>query len=174
MTKPDKSSRQEPAADSPARLARELPARDYRGLRLASTDLIEALDNQRRAARHTRVGQGHLSRYVSDNPDCAETFMPIDVVADLEANASEPFVTRRLAEIAGYELVRVEAEHMPSSDEAALLAGARASTEALAEAWKALADGEKTPAERRLVHAKLREAVRALQWVDRLWQEQVP
>lgn len=168
MTATRKSPRRSGLSDS-VPLVRELPAREYRGLRLATVDLYADLDGQRRAAKHTRVGQGHLSRYVSDNPDCADYFMPIDVVADLEANASEPFITRRLAEMSGYELVKLPVTGAARTDEDGLLNSARETTEAIAEAWKAKADGRVTDDERDAVHRQVREAVVALLEFDRLW-----
>ena len=45
-----------------------------------------------------------LGRYYSDDPDHAERFMPIDVVAALEAAARFPHVTAALADIRGITL----------------------------------------------------------------------
>ena len=45
-----------------------------------------------------------LGRYYSDDPDHAERFMPIDVVAALESAARFPHVTAALADIRGITL----------------------------------------------------------------------
>ncbi|MCB1465719.1 MAG: hypothetical protein KDK08_00860, partial [Rhizobiaceae bacterium] len=45
-----------------------------------------------------------LGRYYSDDPDHAERFMPIDVVAALETAARFPHVTAALADIRGITL----------------------------------------------------------------------
>ncbi len=47
-----------------------------------------------------------LGRYYSDDPDHAERFMPIDVVAALEAAARFPHVTAALADLRGITLSR--------------------------------------------------------------------
>jgi len=49
-----------------------------------------------------------LNRYYSALPEHAERFMPIDVVASLEAVAPFPHVTTALAELLGIVLVRDE------------------------------------------------------------------
>ncbi|RLL64213.1 hypothetical protein [Paenirhodobacter hankyongi] len=45
-----------------------------------------------------------LGRYYSADPDHADRFMPIDVVARIEAVAAFPHVTQALAELGGLEL----------------------------------------------------------------------
>lgn len=45
-----------------------------------------------------------LGRYYSDDPEHADRFMPIDVVAELEAAARFPHVTEALADLRGITL----------------------------------------------------------------------
>lgn len=52
----------------------------------------------------TRVEAPALSKYVGR--DYADAFMPVDVVADLEADIGAPLVTEHLARLSGYRLVR--------------------------------------------------------------------
>lgn len=94
-------------AGSESPRARELPGRDYSLLKLSSRDQLKATGNARRAAEHTRVRQPQLDAYA--NPDRGDEFMPIDVVADLEAASGAPHITRTLAELAGYVLTPLPA-----------------------------------------------------------------
>ncbi len=52
----------------------------------------------------SRKSKATLGRYYSDAPEHAERFMPINVVAELEAAASYPHVTGALAELRGITL----------------------------------------------------------------------
>lgn len=49
-----------------------------------------------------------LGRYYSDSPEHADRYMPVDVVASLEAAASYPHVTSALAELNGLTLTKSE------------------------------------------------------------------
>lgn len=146
---------------------RELPRRDYERLRTATADLlVDGGGSARRAAEHTRVSHQQLGNYVSDRPEHDETFMPIDIVADLEAEAvsrgRRALVTETLAELSGHRLVRIDAAGLPGRDEAALLKSAKETTEALSDAWAAIADGRKTREECRQVTRQFDEAISAL------------
>lgn len=52
----------------------------------------------------TGKSKATLGRYYSDNPEHADRYMPVDTVAQLEAEASYPHVTSALAEIRGITL----------------------------------------------------------------------
>lgn len=84
---------------------RYLPQRDYDRLAVATHQLVDhdKVGGCKRAAQDiTRGDAARLSRYGNKH----ETMRaPIDVVADLEAAAGEPVVTRVLADLAGYHLV---------------------------------------------------------------------
>lgn len=88
---------------------RQLPSRDYEALKAATHRLVEMCGGPASAAQGvSRVAsKGTLSRYGSTAPEHAETFAPIDVIADLEADCGDPVVGRALAGIAGYVLVPV-------------------------------------------------------------------
>lgn len=51
------------------------------------------------ACRTSGRSKATLGRYFSSSPEHSERFMPIDVVAELEAEASFPFVTKALADL---------------------------------------------------------------------------
>ncbi len=112
-----------------------------------------------------RVRKSTLSDYGSINH--LNLFAPVDTVADLEASVGEPFVTRMLARLSGYELFR-----LPKPDEnvnwVQLLGEASQDTSAvIGKLAKALGnDGKVTAKEVRdldllsLVDEALRELVR--------------
>lgn len=79
----------------------------YLALKAFTRALIEKAGGLEAAATRTRVGKSQLHEY--GNPDKRD-FIPIDVVADLEADVGEPIVSRALAHTAGFALVR-EAHH---------------------------------------------------------------
>jgi hypothetical protein len=56
------------------------------------------------AARITGKSKATLGRYYSDNDEHDERFMPIDVVAELEAASRFPHVTAALADLRGITL----------------------------------------------------------------------
>jgi len=56
------------------------------------------------AAEVSGKSKATLGRYYSADPDHADRFMPIDVVARIEAVAKFPHVTQALAELGGIEL----------------------------------------------------------------------
>jgi len=74
--------------------ARQLPNRDYLALKAATRALIDACGGVTRAAQFTRVAASQLSRACSDHE---AQFLPMDVVADLEAECGRPIVTEALA-----------------------------------------------------------------------------
>lgn len=70
----------------------------------AAKALVEAVGGVEAAAEFCRAGKSQLSDYGNAN---VATFMPSDVIADLEALVPEPAVTRMLARAAGCELLRL-------------------------------------------------------------------
>lgn len=82
--------------------ARYLPLNDYLALKAACRALVRACGGPNAAAGITRSDAPRLSRY-----GAAEEAMhaPLDVIADLEAEAGTPEVTRVLAGFLGYVLV---------------------------------------------------------------------
>lgn len=146
--------------------ARELPRRDYDRLKLGTVDLVDVCGGARRAEQHTRVSHQQLGSYLSSDEKFTGTFMPIDIVADLEADAAarghRPLVTEILAELAGYRLIRMPQVLAAETDEQGLLKVAKETTEAIATGWAARADGRVTEAERAEEITQIDEAVVAL------------
>lgn len=124
---------------------RQLPARDYASLKAEFRDLVEAAGGVTRAARITRVNAPRLSNYCSAQDP---SFAPIDVIADLEAEVGEPVVTRILADLAGYVLVRKAAVERPvETIDRAAAPVMQAVGKAMMELGSALRDGVCTPQE---------------------------
>lgn len=119
---------------------RYLPGRDYHALKAATRQLVDYAGGGNRAAQVSRLGQSEYSRGGSLTPDNAERFLPIDVVADLEAATGQPVVTRLLAEFCDCLLIE-----LPKGDAGVLAAEAGLSAqrfgELMAEYGKAIADG---------------------------------
>lgn len=67
---------------------------DYLALKAATRRLVERVGGVDAAAAVTRVGRSQLSVY--GVPD-SDQYAPIDIVADLEAEAAAPLVTQALA-----------------------------------------------------------------------------
>jgi hypothetical protein len=84
---------------------RQLPAADYFALKGATRQLVTASGRGPKAAVATRVRQQQLSEYGQADH---RLFMPIDVVADLEAEAG-PVVTEQLALLCNHILVPLPA-----------------------------------------------------------------
>lgn len=75
----------------------------YLSLKAATRALVAANGTQQQAAAVTRLDQSDLSRGGSNSlPD---RFLPLDVIADLEAASGEPIITRALAELSGCVLI---------------------------------------------------------------------
>lgn len=88
-----------------AETPRQLPRADYLALKAATRALVETAGGARSAASRVRDGidAARLSRYGSPHEPL---FMPLDIIADLEAETGEPAIARALAELAGCDLVR--------------------------------------------------------------------
>ncbi|MGE0178960.1 MAG: phage regulatory CII family protein [Sphingomonas sp.] len=80
-------------------------------LKHAARALVGAAGGVEAAARYCRAGKSQLSDYGHRH---VAAFMPIDVVADLEAIAP-PHVTRMLAREAGYVLIALPAADLPET-----------------------------------------------------------
>lgn len=75
----------------------------YLQIKAATRKLIETVGGLAFAEEATRVRKSKLSEY--GQPHQEEVFMAADVIADLEAKAGDPVVTRALARISGHCLV---------------------------------------------------------------------
>lgn len=83
--------------------ARYLPLNDYLALKAAFRSLTRACGGPHASAKITRSDAPRLSRYASPEE---QMHAPLDVIADLEAEAGAPEVTRVLAGLLGYVLVQ--------------------------------------------------------------------
>lgn len=73
-------------------------------LKLATQRLIERIGGLAEADKNSRPDFRRFSDYQSfSKPD---RFIPADAIADLERAVGDPVVTRELAEVAGFDLVR--------------------------------------------------------------------
>jgi hypothetical protein len=73
-------------------------------LKVAFRMLLKLAGGQEAAENFTRGKHQTLNRYGNQNePDC---HAPIDVIVDLERVVGEPIVTKQLADMAGYLLVK--------------------------------------------------------------------
>lgn len=150
---------------------RELPRRDYLAIRQAERDLVTACGGPSNAARHTRISQQAISRCLSADEEHALRFLPIDVVADLEAACGQPIVSRAVASLLFFVLVpapealRVSGGALDLVQKvSALLAEVSDVSGGVAES---LRDGAVSNDERVRLHREVREAMQALIVVDR-------
>ncbi|KZL02291.1 MULTISPECIES: hypothetical protein [unclassified Pseudovibrio] len=86
---------------------RTLPKSDYVRLAAYAKELVKMTGGVDATSMVTRVSPSQLSRY--GNPQNLEG-MPIDVLADLEHEAGEPLLTRVLARMSGFALVKLPRE----------------------------------------------------------------
>ena len=133
---------------------RPLPESSYAGLKTATRRLVAATDGIEAAASITRVGKSQIERYTSPHhPD----FMPIDVVADLEAATGQPLVTEALARLAGCALHEVEPNASHPNPLIGIASLARHTGEVARDVAAALADRAISAAEARGIFADLDE-----------------
>ncbi|CAO4174912.1 phage regulatory CII family protein [Methylorubrum populi] len=140
---------------------RQLPSRDYLGLKAAFRDLVEAAGGGTRAATRTRGSASLFSRYGAVQE---EMQAPLDVVADLEAETGDLIVTRALAALHGYVLVP-NPEGVPSAANFGRHLGvlAREAGDVISGLGEALADdGVVSDREARALLGEVREAQEAL------------
>ena len=83
-------------------LGRQFHKGAYLTLKGAQRRLNKAVGGLESGASITRVDYQRLSRYGSPNE---ALFAPVDVVADLEADAGEPIVTKALAALNGHLVI---------------------------------------------------------------------
>ena len=120
----------------------------------------------------TRVGVSTLSKYASFGEEHADSFMPIDVVIEVDRRAQTPTIIKAAAGLLGYELVPASSASGKSSDSAPLteMDAHRVMSEAMDVSKSivtALEDGRIDAGERREITKEVREAIRALENVLR-------
>lgn len=142
---------------------RQLPASDYDAIRAATRKLISTVGGPVAAAGVTRGDHQNISRYGSAHPDNAERFMPIDVVADLEAECEQPVLTSLLARMTGHMLVTVPQVSPSGSPLAAITAASLKETADVFVALGAsLGDGRLSKAEAEAIAREIDEALAKL------------
>lgn len=92
---------------------RALSRDTYLALRAKVRDLIRDNGGLVPSSEATRLSKSTLGRCQTPHDD---DWMPVDVVADLEAQAGEPVVTRFLAGLLGYRLVPDEDAAAPVAE----------------------------------------------------------
>lgn len=81
------------------------PRSAYNALKAATRRLTEMAGGLEPASCVTRVRKSQLGDY--GNPHTTESFMPVDVLLDIEASLGEPVLTRELARLQGHVLIAI-------------------------------------------------------------------
>jgi hypothetical protein len=84
-------------------------------IKTATQRLVAAVGGGAEADKNSRPDFRRFSDYQSFTQP--ERFIPADAIVDLERAVGEPVVTRELAELAGYDLVRREFARMRPADD---------------------------------------------------------
>lgn len=153
---------------------RLLPARDYYGIKAACRALVERVGGPSEASRATRLSQPDISRCISADDQHEKRFLPIDVVADLEAACNVPIGAHKLAELSGHILVPLPAAVTGNGAWAeALGALSIEDGEVLMAIGQAIMDGKITAAERDEAKRRILDAHRALARVSAMLDMEV-
>jgi hypothetical protein len=125
---------------TPSLIGRQLSQTEYLRLKARTRELIAQAGGQNICADRTRVSHTSLSRY--GLPQHPADFMPLDIIADLEAECGEPIIARELAALTGHVLVLPQDGSTEYGDWSTHLSSlSRQSGELFAELVNALADG---------------------------------
>lgn len=139
--------------------ARTLPDASYREIEAAARKLVKLCGGQEAAAFVTRVGHQALQKYGStEHPDLS---MPADVIADLESDIGDPVMTRKLADLAGYDIVRRKAG-APAPLTRQLTHLAKESSDVIGALAKGFDDGVIDAADRTEIEAEAHQLIGAL------------
>lgn len=125
-------------------MCRQLPERDYKGLKMAFRELVSMVGGVQRAAHVTRVDKARISLYCNPN---STQFAPMDVVADLEAECGDYVVTRFLAGLAHLELMQRPRGRAIDCVASGIKALSRDAADAVSAMAQAAVDGEISPEE---------------------------
>lgn len=111
-------------------------------LKIHAESLVKELGVES-ASRLTGKSKATLGRYYSQSPEHADRFMPIDVVARLEAAARFPHVTSALADLRGLTISRCDAraEAARGGVTGDMIALSRGFAMLMAEYHRAVSDG---------------------------------
>lgn len=114
----------------------------------------------------TRVGTSTLSKYASFNGEHHDSFMPIDVVIEVERKAQTPTIIRQAAALLGFDLVAVSSVQDGDAQAVTAMDAHRVMSETMdvsQAVLTALEDGRIDAGERKIIAKEVREAMRALQ-----------
>lgn len=138
----------------------------YLALKSATRRLVKMAGGAESAQHITRVKASALSRFGSTSD---EQFIPVDVVADLEADCGSAVVTAALAEILGLSLVAVtdqcaNAKTLSAADITAMM---KRDADLAHEIIDALADGEMSGTEAESIVGQAERAIGALRSIQK-------
>lgn len=146
-------------------MSRSSSDKQRHSLKMAVARAIDLIGHGKLAATLTRVNATMLSLYIA--PHEVERHAAIDVVLDLELAAGDPAVTRTLAALQGYDLVKAEQHGSGASlDLDDLQRLHREASEAVSAIMAGIADQTLTPAAKKRILselADLRHAIAAIE-----------
>ena len=149
------------------RLGRAFPSSAYLSIKAGFRRLTKAVGGQESAASITRVDYQRIGRYGRPHEGM---FPPVDVIADLEADAGDPIVTRILAGLQGHILIPLPPADADPAWVAHLGALGKEAGEAIARLSEALADDGKITADEvrdMNLRDEVREAMEVLARIDK-------
>lgn len=139
---------------------------ELRSLKAATDGAYLLAGGISRVVDFTRVSTGTLSKYASFNDENRESFIPVDVLIEVERRAKTPTITKEVAAILGYGLVPLSAAFFdgePLSERDAhivakhLMALSQSIYDALAD------DGQVDALEKKIIFGKARKAAQAVE-----------
>ncbi|MER9710209.1 hypothetical protein NKJ13_08060 [Mesorhizobium sp. M0174] len=146
-------------------MSRSSSDKQRHSLKMAVARVIDLIGAGNLAETVTRVNATMLSRYIAPHED--DRHAGIDVVLDLEIAAGDPAVTRTLAALQGYDLVKAEQKGTGQNlDLDDLQRLHREASEAVSAIMAGIADQTITPsAKKRILNelADLRQAIAAIE-----------
>lgn len=147
------------------KLARPHPESVYSRLKARTRRLVDMCGGVESAATITRGGFQALSKYGRPQEGL---FCPIDIVADLETDAGDPVITRELAALSGFVLVRVPSTERSPTWLGGIAAVAKEAGEVVGRIGEALADGDVSADDIRTLQLReeCRHAIEALAAID--------
>ncbi len=142
---------------------RTFPGSVHRTLKTSFRRLVDLMGKQESAASVTRVDYQRIGRY---SRSYEALYPPIDVVLDIEGDAEAPLVTRTMADIQGYLLIKKPDVSGGPLDARALGSLAKEQGEALSKFGEALADGDVSKEEAPDLRAEILDALTELAKID--------
>lgn len=146
--------------------ARYLPQQSYLALKSATRDLVAAVGGTTRAAGISRLGQSEYSRGGGVGERDIERFLPVDVIADLEAQSGAPVITKVLADLADCLLIPLPRGTGIGGLSQDIGLSAQAFGKLMSDIGAAVADGSIDHRERHALRADIRQLMTALATLD--------